>query len=50
MPTYVTTIEDLMLEGSRAGARVGTHVKNIRLVEGDHDIDRTVGESWNGCW
>ncbi|HHJ11769.1 MAG TPA: alkylphosphonate utilization protein, partial [Chromatiales bacterium] len=30
---------DLKVKGSSAVVKVGTRVKNIRLVEGDHDID-----------
>ena len=35
----VTLIKDLKLKGSSAVIKVGTKVKNIRLVDGDHDID-----------
>ena len=35
----VTVIKDLKLKGSSTVVKVGTKVKNIRLVEGDHDID-----------
>jgi len=35
----VTLIKDLKLKGSSTVVKVGTKVKNIRLVEGDHDID-----------
>ena len=35
----VTVIEDLKIKGSSSVVKVGTKVKNIRLVEGDHDID-----------
>ena len=35
----VTLVKDLKLKGSSAVIKVGTKVKNIRLVEGDHDID-----------
>jgi protein PhnA len=35
----VTLIKDLKLKGSSLVVKVGTKVKNIRLVEGDHDID-----------
>src|SRR5690554_844222 len=35
----VTGVEDLKVKGSRLVVRVGTREKNIRLVEGDHDID-----------
>ena len=35
----VTLVKDLKLKGSSAVIKVGTKVKNIRLVDGDHDID-----------
>jgi protein PhnA len=35
----VTVIKDLKIKGSSAVVKVGTKVRNIRLVEGDHDID-----------
>lgn len=35
----VTVIKDLKLKGSSLVIKVGTKVKNIRLVDGDHDID-----------
>lgn len=35
----VTVIKDLKVKGSSATVKVGTKVKNIRLVAGDHDID-----------
>jgi protein PhnA len=35
----VTLVKDLKLKGSSSVIKVGTKVKNIRLVEGDHDID-----------
>jgi protein PhnA len=35
----VTVIKDLKVKGSSSTIKVGTKVKNIRLVEGDHDID-----------
>lgn len=35
----VTVIKDLKVRGSSAVVKVGTKVRNIRLVEGDHDID-----------
>ena len=34
----VTIIKDLKVKGSSNTLKVGTKVKNIRLVEGDHDI------------
>jgi protein PhnA len=35
----VSVIKDLKVKGSSAVVKVGTKVKNIRLVEGDHNID-----------
>jgi protein PhnA len=35
----VTIIKDLKVKGSSLVVKVGTKVRNIRLVEGDHDID-----------
>lgn len=35
----VTVIKDLKVKGSSLVIKVGTKVKNIRLVSGDHDID-----------
>ena len=35
----VTVIKDLKVKGSSLVVKVGTKVKNIRLVGGDHDID-----------
>ncbi len=35
----VTVIKDLKIKGSSAVVKVGTKVRNIRLVDGDHDID-----------
>lgn len=35
----VTLVKDLKIKGSSAVIKVGTKVKNIRLIEGDHDID-----------
>ena len=35
----VTVVKDLKVKGSSLVVKVGTKVKNIRLVEGDHDID-----------
>lgn len=37
----VTVIKDLKVKGSSSVVKVGMKVKNIRLVEGDHNID---------CW
>ena len=35
----ITVIKDLKIKGASSVIKVGTKVKNIRLVEGDHDID-----------
>jgi protein PhnA len=35
----VSVIKDLKVQGSSLVVKVGTRVKNIRLVSGDHDID-----------
>jgi protein PhnA len=35
----ISVIKDLKIKGSSAVVKVGTKVKNIRLIEGDHDID-----------
>lgn len=35
----VTVIKDLKVKGSSSAVKIGTKVKNIRLVDGDHDID-----------
>jgi protein PhnA len=35
----VTVIKDLKIKGTSSVVKVGTKAKNIRLVEGDHDID-----------
>ncbi|MDP2804459.1 MAG: zinc ribbon domain-containing protein YjdM, partial [Gallionellaceae bacterium] len=35
----VTVIKDLKVKGSSSTVKVGTKVKNIRLVDADHDID-----------
>lgn len=35
----VTIIKDLKVKGSSSSIKIGTKVKNIRLIEGDHDID-----------
>lgn len=35
----ITVIKDLKVKGSSLVVKVGTRVKNIRLVDGDHDID-----------
>lgn len=35
----ITVIKDLKIKGTSLVLKVGTKVKNIKLVEGDHDID-----------
>ena len=35
----VILIKDLKVKGTSSSIKVGTKVKNIRIVEGDHDID-----------
>jgi protein PhnA len=35
----VTVIKDLKVKGSSSVVKVGTKVRSIRLVDGDHDID-----------
>lgn len=35
----ITVIKDLKVKGSSLVVKVGTKVKNIRLVDSDHDID-----------
>lgn len=36
---YITVIKDLKVKGTSSVIKVGTKVKIIRLVDGDHDID-----------
>ena len=35
----VTIIKDLKVKGSSSALKQGTKIKNIRLVDGDHNID-----------
>lgn len=35
----VTVIKDLKVKGSSSVVKMGTKVKGIRLIDGDHDID-----------
>ncbi len=35
----VTIVKDLKVKGSSSTLKIGTKVKSIRLVEGDHNID-----------
>jgi protein PhnA len=38
----VTIVKDIKLNGKAGGVKVGTKVRGIRLVEGDHPIDGKV--------
>ena len=35
----ISIVKDLKVKGASSALKVGTKVKNIRLVEGDHNID-----------
>lgn len=35
----VTIIKDLKVKGSSSSIKIGTKVRNIRLIDGDHNID-----------
>lgn len=35
----VTVVKDLKIKGSSSVVKVGTKVRNIRLMDGDHNID-----------
>lgn len=35
----VLVIKDLKVKGASGSVKVGTKVRNIRLIDGDHDID-----------
>ncbi|GFO61049.1 phosphonoacetate hydrolase [Geomonas silvestris] len=35
----VTVVKDLKIKGSSLVVKVGTKVRNIRLIDGDHNID-----------
>lgn len=35
----IMIVKDLKVKGSSSSLKVGTRVKNIRIVEGDHDIN-----------
>lgn len=41
----ITLIKDLKLKGSSDVLKQGTKVRNIRLVEGDHEIDCKINGS-----
>ena len=43
----VTVIKDLKVKGASGAIKQGTKVKNIRLVEGDHNIDCKVDGFWS---
>ncbi len=46
----VTVIKDLKVKGSSSTVKVGTKVRGIRLVEGDHNIDCKIpGAGKNPC-
>lgn len=36
---FVTVIKDLKIKGTSSVVKVGTKIKILRLVDGDHDID-----------
>lgn len=38
----VTVVKDLKTDGKVGGIKVGTKIKSIRLVSGDHEIDAKV--------
>ena len=35
----ITVIKDLKVKGTSTVVKIGTRVRNIRLVDGDHNID-----------
>ncbi len=35
----VTIVKDLKVKGATGALKIGTKVKNIKIVEGDHNID-----------
>lgn len=35
----ITVIKELKVKGSSLTVKIGTRVKNIKIVDGDHDID-----------
>ena len=39
----ITIVKDLKLDGKAGGIKVGTKVKGIRLIAGDHPIQGRVG-------
>ena len=46
----VTVIKDLKVKGSSLVVKVGTKVRNIRLVDGDHDIDCKIDGNCGGAY
>lgn len=38
----VTVVKDLRTDGKAGGVKVGTKIKSIRLVSGDHEIEAKV--------
>lgn len=38
----VTVVKDLKTDGKAGGVKVGTKIKSIRLVSGDHEIEAKV--------
>ena len=38
----VTVVKDLKIDGKSGGIKVGTKIRSIRLVTGDHEIDAKV--------
>ncbi|MFC5702688.1 zinc ribbon domain-containing protein YjdM [Cohnella faecalis] len=40
----VSVIKDLKVKGTSLVVKIGTKVKNIRLIDGDHDIDCKIDE------
>lgn len=40
----VVVIKDLKVKGSSLVVKVGTKVRNIKLIDGDHDIDCKIDE------
>jgi len=41
----ISVIKDLEIKGSSSAIKVGTKVKNIRLIKGNHDIDCKINGS-----
>ena len=38
----VTVVKELKLDGKSGGVKIGTKVKSIRLIEGDHEVSGKV--------